>query len=220
MLRRITLSFLATKQYNHATKRVVSLHPTIMARHVFPPRPSSIARHFHVISSQHSSCDWGSPCNCSECMRNAWRPVCDICKARPTVNQSSALASDRKGVSSYDITCFCEQCWEKYAQRKREQRLEEEQKLASRQKRVDKMLEHVRRLDAREKVPIAYAVEKIMGCTRFSNSRQWYQRHIISSLSRDLQIVKVRNRYICNKRRVDAMDFNLWYNCERLEIDV
>ena len=38
-----------------------------------------------------------------------------------------------------------------------------------------------------------------------------FQRQIIDGLSKELQIVKIRNKYICNKQRVDAMDFKLWF---------
>ena len=39
-----------------------------------------------------------------------------------------------------------------------------------------------------------------------------FQRRIIDGLSNELQIVKIRNKYMCNKQRVDAMDFKLWFS--------
>ena len=39
-----------------------------------------------------------------------------------------------------------------------------------------------------------------------------FQRRIIDGLSKELQIVEIRNKYMCNKRRVDAMDFKLWFS--------
>ena len=101
---------------------------------------------------------------------------------------------------------------------KREQEIE--QTLASREKKVDEMMKYVRGLNSTEQVPIGYAVGKLMGDTRSGNSQRWHQRDLISCLSQDLQIVKVRNRYMCNKRRVDAMDFKLWSFYRRPDIDV
>lgn len=42
-----------------------------------------------------------------------------------------------------------------------------------------------------------------------------FQRQIIDGLSKELQIVKIRNKYMCNKHRVDAMDFKLWFFVDR-----
>jgi hypothetical protein len=39
-------------------------------------------------------------------------------------------------------------------------------------------------------------------------------------MAQDIGIVKTRNRYVCDKQRVDAMYFKLWYFVERLEVDV
>jgi len=100
--------------------------------------------------------------------------------------------------------------WEKYTGEKRKREQEIEQTLASRKKKVDEMMKYVRGLYFTEQVPIGYAVEKLISDTRPGNSQRWHQRHLISCLSQDLQIVKVGNRYMCNKRRVDAMDFKLW----------
>jgi hypothetical protein len=208
MLRRTVLSLIATKNYNKVTRHVVSLKPSI------------VARRFHAIPPYRSNRDFGSPCNCTQCREDARRPVCEVCQVQSTVNQSSELSRDRKGVSSYTFTSFCEQCWEKYTGEKRKREQEIEQTLASRKKKMDEMMKYVRGLNSTEQVPIGYAVEKLMGDTRSGNSQRWHQRDLVSCLSQDLQIVKVRNRYMCNKRRVDAMDFKLWSFYRRPDVDV
>jgi len=211
MFRRLVLSLIATKNCSKATKHVVSLKPSI------------VSRSFHINPSYRSNCDFGSPCNCTECRRDAKRLVCDVCEVRPAVNQSSELSRDRKGISSYTFTSFCEQCFERYTERKRKREREKEQTLASREKKMDKMMDYVRELHSTEQVPIGYAVEKLLSDIRSvntCNSQRWYQRHIVDCLAQDLQIVKVRNRYMCNKRRVDGMDFRLWLFYRQLDIDV
>ncbi|KAH9210806.1 hypothetical protein DL95DRAFT_512602, partial [Leptodontidium sp. 2 PMI_412] len=77
--------------------------------------------------------------------------------------------------------------------------------------RMDDMIEYVRGIHPAEQVPIGYTVEKLLNDTRsvLNSSKRRHQRHLIECLSQDLQIVKVRNRYMCDKRRVDAMDFKL-----------
>lgn len=76
-------------------------------------------------------------------------------------------------------------------------------------KEMDKMMKCMRELYSTEQAPIGFAVEKILSATRAGNLQRRQQRYLISCLSQYLQIVKVRNRYICNKRRVDTMDFKL-----------
>jgi len=212
MLRHIILTLISSKNYSQATRHVVALKPTI------------IARAFHVNPLYRSNCDFGSPCNCTECTENAKRSICEVCQVRPAVNQSSELSRDRKGISSYTFTSFCEQCWEKDTADKRRRGREIAQTLASRKEKTDKMMKYVRGLHSTEQVPIGYAVEKFLSDTRSlpnsCNSQRWHQRDIINCLSQDLQIVKVRNRYMCNKRRVDGMDFKLWIFYQRPDIEV
>ena len=90
-----------------------------------------------------------------------------------------------------------------------------EQILASKKARMDSMINVVQKIRSTQQIPIARAVDKLISEVRsvenFSNSRRWFQRHLIDHLSKELQIVKIRNKYIRNKQRVDAMDFKLWY---------
>ncbi|OLE53788.1 MAG: hypothetical protein AUG51_11415 [Acidobacteria bacterium 13_1_20CM_3_53_8] len=99
-----------------------------------------------------------------------------------------------------------------------------EQILALREQRVETMLNGVRALHCADQVPIAYAVDRLISEVRsvryFSDSRLWYQRYIIRTLSQDLQILKVRNRWMCSKGRADAMDFKLWFFCRDLEYEI
>lgn len=212
MLRRLVVSLVATKSCRKATKHVVSW------------KLSVVVRFFYFYSSYRSNCDFGGPCNCTECMGIAKRPICEVCKVDPTVNQSSELYCDRKGTSSYNFTSFCEQCWEKYIKEKKKREWEKEQVLALRKKRLDKMMKDVKELHFKEQVPIRYAVERLLSdiqsVKNSSNSQRWHQRHLVDFLSQDLQIVKVRNRYMCNKQQVDAMDFKLWFFYESPDVDV
>lgn len=166
MLRRMVLSLIATKIYNRVTRHVVALKPSI------------VARSFHISPSYHSNCDFGSPCDCTECRENAQRSFCEVCQVRPAVNQSSELSRDRKGISSYTFTSFCEQCWEKYIGERRKREQEIEQTLVSRKKKMDDMMEYVRGIHPAEQVPIGYAVEKLLSDTRSvsnsSNSQRWH----------------------------------------------
>ncbi|KAK0117505.1 hypothetical protein ONS95_011845 [Cadophora gregata] len=207
MLRCIVISLIGTKNIHKVT------------RHVFSLKPSIVARQFHVIPPYRSSCDFGGPCDCSECRADRRRSICDICDIRPAVEQSYEWSRDRKGISGYSSTSFCEQCWEDEQRRQKKEEQEMKRKRASRKKSWDEMMRRVRGLASAEQVPVAYAVEKLKDVWRFNNSRGWYQRHLIYRMLQDLQIVKVRNRYMCNKRRVDAMDFKLWVYGEDLYLE-
>ncbi|PVH82017.1 hypothetical protein DL98DRAFT_415764 [Cadophora sp. DSE1049] len=160
MLRRMVLSLVATKLYSRVTRHVVALKPSI------------VARSFHISPSYQSNCDFGRPCQCTECRKDAQKSFCE--------------------------------------------------KLVSRKKRLDGMMEYVRGIHPAEQVPIGYAVEKFLSDTRSvsNSSKRRRQRELIDCLSQDLQIVKVRNRYMCDKRRVNAMDFKLWSFYRWPDIDV
>lgn len=96
--------------------------------------------------------------------------------------------------------------------------------LALREQRVETMLNGVRALQCADQVPIAYAVDRLISEVRsvhyFSNSWLWCQRYVIRELSQDLQILKVRNRWMCSKGRADAMDFKLWFFRRDLEYEI
>jgi hypothetical protein len=98
-----------------------------------------------------------------------------------------------------------------------------EQMLALHKKKLDKMMKDVKELHSKEQVAIRYAVERLLSDikpVKYScNSQRWHQRHLVDFLSQDLQIVKVQNRYMCNKRRVDAMDFKLWFFYKSPDVD-
>lgn len=165
-------------------------------------KPIIVARAFHVNPSYRSNCDFGSPCNCTECTENAKRSVCEVYQVRPAVITLPNFLAIARVSLSYTFTSFCEQCWEKYTADKRRREREIEQTLASRKEKMDNMMKYARGLHSTEQVPIGYAVKKFLSDTRSvsnsCNSQRWHQRDIINGLSQDLQIVKVRNRYICN----------------------
>lgn len=137
------------------------------------------ASFFHSYPPHRSNCDFGSPCNCTECTENAKKPICEVCKIEPPVNQSSELSRDRKGILSYTFTSSCEQCWEKYREEKNKKRQVEGQMLALRKKKLDKMMKDVKEHHSKEQVPIRYAVERLLSeiksVRKYScNSQRWY----------------------------------------------
>ncbi|KAK3947969.1 hypothetical protein QBC32DRAFT_69541 [Pseudoneurospora amorphoporcata] len=84
------------------------------------PSPKISARLFHASAVCRPNCDWGRPCNCSECREAAREPICEICKVNSTAYQSESLGRDRKGVLGYHFTSFCGECWAKREQKIRE----------------------------------------------------------------------------------------------------
>jgi hypothetical protein len=59
------------------------------------------------------------------------KPICEICRVRPTVHQSYEDSRDRKGIRSYSFTSFCEQCWQKRETARRDREEKEKKILAS-----------------------------------------------------------------------------------------
>ena len=81
-----------------------------------------------------------------------------------------------------------------------------------------RMMDEVRKVCLTEQVSHWDALKKYRSEVRevrsvqsLSRLRGKFQRQIIDGLSKELQIVKIRNKYMCNKQRVDAVDFKLWF---------
>ncbi|KAH8820270.1 hypothetical protein F5884DRAFT_826670 [Xylogone sp. PMI_703] len=204
ILRVLTLSLHSTKYHTAVTRRGVSLKPNIITRSV------------HIHSSHHSNWDFGSPCECSEYREALWEPICQVCKTRPTVTQKLKQSWNRRGTIRYSLIPYCGQCWEEYGKEDQRRDQEERQKLVSQKAEINEMLEGLRIIESTEQVPLGYAVEKYKSDIQSHslNSERWYRRNILDNLFQDLQIVKVGNKYMCSKRRVDAMDFKLWHSME------
>jgi len=85
-----------------------------------------------------------------------------------------------------------------------------------------RMMDEVRKIRSTEQDSYWNALEKYRSEVRDVRSvqslnrfRGKFQRRIIDGLSKELQIVTIRNKYMCNKQRVDAMDFKLWFFANR-----
>lgn len=150
LLRRFTHTPTATKDSYAITNHVSFL------------KRGLVSRSFYSSLVDYSSCDFGSPCACSECMQNHRKPICEICEVYSTVHQSYEDSWDRKGRRSYSFTSFCEQCWQKRETARREREEKEKQMLASYKARVSSMLDNVQQIRSMEQVPIVFAVDKFM----------------------------------------------------------
>lgn len=75
---------------------------------------------------------------------------------------------------------------------------------------------NVRAIQSTEQVGIGYAIDKCMNAEWAADlwkSRDRWRWILIDHLEETLQIVKVGKRWKCNKKRVDAMDFELLSQC-------
>ncbi|EPE36459.1 urea active transporter [Glarea lozoyensis ATCC 20868] len=212
MLKRLVLGFAAAKHLQKPIRRVATIQPNIRTRA------------FHEGLAFRSACDFGRPCDCSECSNVRRKPICEVCHILPTAHQSSIYTWDRKGVPGYNLRSYCEDCWTKYQTRLHEDEQKAALKRAARVKELDEMMERVKLIRGKERVPVRYAVNRFIEGFRSWNtqqlsplsesSRAWYQGAFLRSLSQELQIDKVRNKYLCNKERVDAMDFEVWFRAK------
>ena len=204
MLRRLVLGIGALKAYRPLPK------------HIFSRRV--VTRYFHFALSHRSCSGFGNPCLCSNCQESAKELLCQICRARPYKHQSWDSCRDRKGSSGYGFHSYCEECWEGIGKRLQQEERKKEEILNLRHERIHEMMQAVRKVELTEQVPITYAVGRVLSdadkaSVKHLFSRRYHQHRLITQLSNDLQIVKVRNRFKCNKSRVDALDFGLlWFS--------
>lgn len=83
---------------------------------------------------------------------------------------------------------------------------------------TSKTMREVRKICLTERIPFIDAfmrydseAEKFKSVQSHTRFRGKFQRRIIDGLFKELQIVKIRNKYMCNKHRVDAMEFKMWF---------
>ena len=88
LLRRFTHGSIAMKDSNTVTKYVPIL------------KRSLVLRTFHSSQIDYSNCDFSTPCNCSKCMQDQRKLICEICSIHLIIHQSSErfLQSERHTV--------------------------------------------------------------------------------------------------------------------------
>lgn len=170
------------------------------------PGPKIFARPFHVGAIFLANCDWSCPCDCAECRSLYRSPICEKCKVNPTAYEYVYEDYKRR---TLEYISYCEDCTERIWEEERKREENKKKIKVAHEEKVSKMLEHVKSLPPGEQVPIAYAVDKVSIIWADKSATQRH-RALIDSMSDELKIVKVGNRWKCDKGRVDAIDFELW----------
>lgn len=133
---------------------------------------------------------------------------CDICHDEPAIHQDSSYSRDRKGIGGYSFTSYCRACWRKHELSREKYEQEERLKREERKQKWQSMLQEVRKIHEYKEVPIAYAAEKYGKQTRRSQTA--ILKILKSDLAEDLHVFKIKNRWKCNKLRVDKVDFEIY----------
>ncbi|HEC38038.1 hypothetical protein LCGC14_1689800 [marine sediment metagenome] len=156
------------------------------------------------------NCDWGSPCDCRECTDMHRRDICDICNKNKTIITHSQYEMDRKGMSYYEFTNYCQICW-KEKKKKDEIKVKKEQEEQRKKDKKTANLETKLEKLENEPIPIKHAVIKFREQVKIANSDKWIRNYIIRSCKDILKVEKTRNRWYCCKNRLNAMDFKLFF---------
>lgn len=56
------------------------------------------------------NCDWGRPCDCSDCRPSPGQRQCIVCGVKPGTIVIKKDGMDRKGMSYIIFDTYCEQC--------------------------------------------------------------------------------------------------------------
>ncbi|KAM7191762.1 hypothetical protein V8F33_008729 [Rhypophila sp. PSN 637] len=172
------------------------------------PRLNIMTRSFHADAIYSSDCDSSGTCACPECMPTKKNSICDIYKLRGTELRLLEESCDRWGPPKFR----CEPCWASRIETLSPEIRDRERKEAAHRKKLSDYTEHLKSLPPGEQVPIQYAVEKYMSeLNQTSGSYRWHRENLCRTCSEQIGILKVRGRYICDKARVDAMEWKLWY---------
>lgn len=175
-------------------------------------------------------------------MKAARRPFCQSCRFRPTAHQAAKLitvdddSNNNNGVIRYKITSLCQQCWERvqgqqclssrerFAVNMKERRARiaqtKKQTRDVREEEARKLIAHISSMPpGGERVPLGFAIRKFRGQIARKgqprNTMKWNRRTLVENLSEALQIVKVKGVYSCDKGRLEAFDFKLWFGMGR-----
>ncbi|KAM7212837.1 hypothetical protein V8F06_011783 [Rhypophila decipiens] len=172
------------------------------------PGLNILTRSFHADAIYNSTCNSGDSGGASECMEINKNTICDIYKLRGTERRSLEESCDRWGPPKFR----CEPCWASYIETLSPEIRDRERKEAAHRKKLSDHTEYLKSLPPGEQVPIQYAVEKYRSeLEQTFGSYRWHREHLCRTCSEQLGILKVRGRYVCDKARVDAMDWKLWY---------
>lgn len=108
---KLSLNFMCLSRATHATTSRPSdayltkyyQAPSVLCRFK-PSLLHQCIRSFHVSSLKASSCDFGSPCDYSDCRQTARKPICEVCGISPTAHQHAEYTKNRKKPVA---TTFC-----------------------------------------------------------------------------------------------------------------
>ncbi|KAK3946780.1 hypothetical protein QBC32DRAFT_271853 [Pseudoneurospora amorphoporcata] len=186
------------------------------------PNLNVFARPFHTSAVCRTDSDQDS---------NDWRnwlygdnTICAICKVNqvdPTKHQYTRIGDPKDDVSGWAFERICVECDTRRLEglQKKPKKTTREKRLMLKEakKRLNEMLEYVKSVPPGEKVPIVYAVKKLRRMRPDVNARVCKQitarmsRQIREWFGEELLVVQVGNRWMCDRGRVDMMDFSLWY---------
>ncbi|KAK1773131.1 hypothetical protein QBC45DRAFT_428418 [Copromyces sp. CBS 386.78] len=180
------------------------------------------ARPFHTSAVCRTDSDQDS---------NSWRnwlyrdnTICAICKVNQvdlTKHQYTRIGDPMDDVSGWAFERICVECDTRMSEglQSTPKKTTREKRLMFKEakKKLNKMLEHVKSVPPGEKVPIAYAVHKLRSVRPDVNARVCKQitarmsKQIREWFGEELLVMQLGNRWLCDRGRVDAMDFALWY---------
>lgn len=167
------------------------------------------------------NCDWGRPCECSECRTDLEERTAKICAACDADLNGSGVeryyetdySVDRKGIGGYYARYYCKNCHAKNVERREEQerirekfRKEEQNMKIANEREFLAHLEYVERFkppgpdDGRPApVPIKYLCEKLNVSAEYMTwKREFFARYF--------GVRKIRGRYRCEKYIADNVD--------------
>jgi hypothetical protein len=142
--------------------------------------------------------------------------TCHLCKSVPAVHMTAIGKKNRRGNGTNNVA-YCDPCWRKHhdiQKRKKGKRERRASQKPIRDPTVKEMLKKVMSIEVTGSVPLLYAATKFMeqtGAHKKHHNPAWYKWQLNTHLLEELEIVKVGKQNFCNKARVDAMDFKLWW---------
>jgi hypothetical protein len=151
------------------------------------------------------NCDWGRPCNCSDCATEIQNNKCCKCDDYSS-NFTRSLITDRKGISGYITSGYCEGHYKAYMVLKEE----DDKKKAglAQQKQLEKQqhIENITSIEHKTFIPIKEAIIKFKGQRGSTcHNGNYIREHFIPAQL--LLVQKIKNRWVCSKERLDGIDF-------------
>jgi len=151
------------------------------------------------------NCDWGRPCDCTECSERRHESTCHLCNEKATKFITKYI-TDRKGIGDYYTKSLCNIHYLNELQQQQKRDIEIKKREDERKKLIFTYMEKFNNLEI-EYIPIKNLYNKLYSTKyRPRNNNELIKKYPM------LKIKKINGRWKCCKNALELMNFTYYNN--------